>query len=113
MLFDAFVKTISGIYPEMVIKVQKSQIAFCGEKPFCWVWLPIRSGIKGRPAHYIILSFGLNREISHPRLVGTTEAYPGRWTHHAIISRMEEIDEVLLRWIDEAYDWKNPRGAKG
>ncbi len=89
------------------MKVQKSQISFCGAKPFCWVWLPIRDGIKGRPEQYLVISFGLNRKIIHPRLIGTTQPYPGRWTHHTIIGSIEEIDAELMDWISQAYQWKN------
>ena len=106
-IFEALAKRILEIYPDTLIKVQKSQISFCGRKPFCWAWLPIRGGIKGRPEQYLIVSFGLNRENIHPRLVGTTEPYPGRWTHHVIVGGSDEIDSELMDWIGQAHEWKN------
>lgn len=106
-IFDALANRILQRYPDTSIKVQKSQISFCGRKPFCWAWLPIRGGIKGRPEQYLIVSFGLNREIIHPRLVDTTEPYPGRWTHHVIVGGSDEIDAQLMDWIDQAHGWKN------
>lgn len=111
-LFDALARRILAAHPDTFIKVQKSQISFCGEKPFCWAWLPIRDHIKGRPEHYLVVSFGLDREIVHPRLVDTANPYPGRWTHHVIVGRLEEIDAELMRWIDLAYHWKNGSVAR-
>lgn len=112
-LYEALAEKIMKNHPDTRIKVQKSQIAFYDMKPFCWVWMPIRDGIKGRPDQYIILSFGLNREIQHPRLVGTTEPYTGRWTHHVIIGSTVEMDAQLMNWIDEAYHWRNNHIIKG
>jgi len=105
--FDTITQKIFQLYPNTVIKVQKSQISFYDPKPFFWAWLPIRDGIKGRPEHYLVVSFGLDQEIINSRLVGTAQPYPGRWTHHAIISSIEEIDAELMRWIRQAHQWKN------
>ncbi len=105
--FDALAQRIFKLFPDVFIKVQKSQIAFCGSRSFCWVWLPIRDGIKGRPERYLIVSFGLNREIVHPRLVGTMQPVPDRWTHHTILGSTKEIDDELMDWIAQAYHWKN------
>ena len=30
------------------------------------------------------------------------EPYPNRWTHHVLIGTVEEIDDELLSWIEEA-----------
>lgn len=106
-LFGALAQRILKLFPDVLIKAQKSQIAFCGARPFCWMWLPIRDGIKGRPERYLIVSFGLNREIVHPRLVGTTQPVPGRWIHHTILGSIEQIDDELMDWIAQAYHWKN------
>lgn len=32
-----------------------------------------------------------------------TEPYPGRWTHHLLVSTSEELDGQLLAWLQEAY----------
>ena len=32
-----------------------------------------------------------------------TEPYPGRWTHHLLVSTPEELDGQLLAWLQEAY----------
>lgn len=111
-LFEALAEAILARHPATEVRVQASQISFRGPRPFCAAWLPIRRGIKGRPEHYLVVSFGLDREIRHPRLVDTTEPYPGRWTHHSIVATTDDIDEDLLGWIDLAHAWKNGDGDK-
>ena len=105
-IFDKLARSILGRYPDVRIKVQKSQISFYGNRSFCWVWLPIRAGIKGRPDHYLIVSFGFKRVIFHPRLIDTTQPYPNRFTYHTIIGSQAEIDDELLGWIDQSYKWR-------
>ena len=31
-----------------------------------------------------------------------TEPYPNRWTHHVLVSSLDEIDEELMGWLKEA-----------
>lgn len=112
-VFQALAQAVLQKHPAARIQVQQSQISFRGPRPFCAAWLPIRRGIKGRPDHYLVVSFGLDRKITHPRLVDTVEPYPGRWTHHTIVASAEDIDAELMGWIDLAFTWKNgPGGAK-
>jgi hypothetical protein len=110
-LFDALAAAILARHPATEVRVQASQVSFRAPRPFCAAWLPIRRNIKGRPDHYLVVSFGLDREIRHPRLVDTVKPYPGRWTHHCIVADTGEIDEELLGWIDLAYTWKNGSGG--
>jgi predicted transport protein len=86
------------------ISVQKSQIAFRSRRSFAYVWLPIRP-MRNRPNLYIILSFGLDHLISSPRIVEAAEVRPNRWTHHLIISKCSEIDEEVLNWLDQAFQF--------
>lgn len=83
-------------------KHQKTQISFYARKGFAWVWLPPHK-VKGRPAHYFVLSLSLNRQLSSPRIAEAFEPYPGRWMHHLILSAPEDLDEELLAWLREAY----------
>ena len=57
---------------------------------------------KDCPAQYIVVTFGLDHKVESPRIDIATEPYPNRWTHHLLLSRPEEIDEVLMGWIREA-----------
>ena len=55
------------------------------------------------PEEYLLVSFGLSHQSDSPRVWQSVEAYPGRWTHHAIVAREQDLDGELLALIDEAY----------
>jgi hypothetical protein len=105
-LFDALAVALLSAFEESSFKVQKSQIALVSKKPYAAVWLPIRE-IKDRPKVYLILSFGLDIEISHERIVEVNEPYPNRFMHHVLISSKDDIDETLLNWLRFAIDFSN------
>lgn len=90
---------------EANIRVQKTQITFSNRHNFAFVsFLPARKA-KDRPKTYITVTFGLGRRVESPRIDIATEPYPGRWTHHVLVSSAEEIDGELMGWIREAYDF--------
>jgi hypothetical protein len=100
-LYTALKRTVLSRQPDTVIVVQKSQIAFKNKHSFMMVWLPIRS-IKDRPAIYIVVSFGLDRPLVHPRIIQGIQTAPQRFMHHTLISDPAQIDETMLAWIDES-----------
>ena len=55
------------------------------------------------PEGYLVLTLGLPAPLDSSRAAVRTEPYPGRWTHHIIISRPDELDDELFSWIAEAY----------
>lgn len=91
---------------QVSIKFQKSQIAFSSKRSFAYVWLPPRK-IKDRLVTYVILSFGLDREIVDPRMEESLQTARNRFMNHMIISQIEDIDEKLLAWLKEAYEFAN------
>ena len=103
-LYVAFEEMIRTKYPDIEIKIQKSQISISNKHGFAYVWLPIHK-IKNRPDVYIIVSFGLPYQLVSSRIVQATEPYPNRWTHHVIIQDKNEIDAELMNWIKEAYEF--------
>lgn len=103
-LYEAFVAGLDARLPKYNTKVQKTQISFSNKHGFAFVWLPIRK-MKGRPEVYIIVTFGLARQVVDPRILESVEPYPRRWTHHVIVSQVEEIDTQLMDWVEEAYDF--------
>ena len=87
---------------DVSIKVQKSQIAFANRHNFAFVsFLPVRKA-KERPKVYITVTFGLDYKKESSRVDVATEPYPNRWTHHMLISSVDEIDDELMSWIKEA-----------
>ena len=93
---------LEAAYPDLGIRVGKSQISFRNRYGFAAASLPWRR-VKGWPAEYLLVSFGLARRLDDPRIAQAVEPYPNRWTHHVLVQTPEEVDETLLRWIDEAY----------
>lgn len=93
---------LAAAYPDLGIRVGKSQISFRNRYGFAAASLPWRR-VKGWPAEYLLVTFGLARRLDDPRIARAVEPYPNRWTHHVLVQTPEEVDETLLRWIDEAY----------
>lgn len=93
---------LAAAYPDLGLRVGKSQISFRNRYGFAAASLPWRR-VKGWPAEYLLVSFGLARRLDDPRIAQAVEPYPNRWTHHVLVQTPEEVDETLLRWIDEAY----------
>lgn len=88
--------------PDVKIKVAKTQITFANKRGFAFVsFNPCRKA-KDRPEVWMTVTFGLGYQKESPRIDVATEPYPGRWTHHVMVSSREEIDEELLGWIQEA-----------
>lgn len=103
-LYEAFEARVERL-GEVNIRVQKTQITFSNRHNFAFVsFLPARKA-KDRPKVYITVTFGLGRRVDSPRIDIATEPYPGRWTHHVLVSSTEEIDSELMGWIREAYDF--------
>lgn len=101
-LYERLEGLILDQIPDVQIKVQKSQISFCNRHMFACVSFAKVRKAKERPDHYIVVSFGLDHGLDSPRIDVATEPYPNRWTHHVLISSPGEIDDELIRWIQEA-----------
>ena len=101
-LYEALEERILSEIPDVKIKVQKTQISFAIKHNFAFVsFLPARKA-KERPDIYITVTFGLGYRKESPRIDAATEPYPNRWTHHMLISQVDEVDDELLGWIKEA-----------
>ena len=51
------------------------------------------------------MTIGLSHRLDSPRVAVATEPYPGRWTHHILISDETQIDGELLDWLREAWEF--------
>ncbi len=88
--------------PDVGIKCSKTQLTFYNRHGFAFVsFLPCRKA-KDRPDAWLTVSFGLGHRVTSARIDAASEPYPGRWTHHVMVSRPEEVDEELMGWIREA-----------
>ena len=101
-MYEAFEQKIFLEMDGVKVKVQKTQIAFSNRHNFAFVsFLPVRKA-KERPEVYIVVTFGLGYRLESPRIDAAVEPYPGRWTHHVLLSKAGEIDDELMGWIKEA-----------
>lgn len=106
-LYELFERKVLSEIGSVEVKVQKTQIAFSNRHNFAFVsFLPVRKK-RERPEAYIVVTFGLGYRVDSSRIDVAVEPYPGRWTHHVLISGAEEIDEELLGWVKEAAAFSN------
>ncbi len=107
-LYDALRTHLTAL-PGVEVKVAKSQITFKARYGFAFVSL---RRMKGCPEVFLILTLGLGRRLSSPRVAVAVEPYPGRWTHHFIISDLGQLDAELLGWIAEAHTFAQVKGRR-
>ncbi len=103
-LFEAFDRLLHQQFPNLRVKVQKTQISYYNRHLFACVSLP-RNNFPNRPQYAILVTLGLARPLNSPRVAYLVEPYPGRWTHHLLIGQQSELDEELIGWVQEAYDF--------
>ena len=90
-------------FPLVNKRVQKTQITFTNRHVFACVSFARVKRKAELPEGYLVITLGLPAPLESPRVAVKTAPYPGRWTHHIVVSRPEELDEELLSWIGEAY----------
>ena len=99
-LYQTLAQQLDAAFPQASAKVQETQISFYGPRLFAMVSLPRRKRDPG-----LVVSFGLGRRESSPRIGMAVEPYPGRWTHHVPVTAPEQLDGELLGWLREAWDF--------
>ena len=103
-LYEALFRRMDGAFPEGTVKVQKSQISFYGRHLFAAASLPVRRR-KDWPKMCLMVTVGLPYRLDSPRVVAASEPYPGRWTHHVLVTEADQIDEELMGWLREAWNF--------
>lgn len=103
-LYETLFRLLEAEFPEASVRVQKSQISFYGRHLFGAASLPVRRK-KSWPEHCLVVTVGLSHRLDSPRVAVATEPYPGRWTHHILISNETQIDGELLDWLREAWEF--------
>ncbi len=111
-LYAALEERILAEYPSARTTVHKTQINFEEKRSFAIVWLPLRR-MKNKPEEAIMLTFGLAYKLDHPRIEQAVEVRPNRWTHHMVLGSAQEVDEELMGFLRESYDFsmRPSRGA--
>ena len=103
-LYEALKRELVWRYPEMEVRVAKTQVSFFDRLMFgCVSFTRVRRKAE-MPAHFLTLTLGLPEPVDS-RIAVKCEPYPGRWTHHIVLSSPDEIDAELLAWIDRAHQF--------
>ena len=71
-LYAALRAQLARAYPEMGVRVGKTQISFLSPRVFAMASLPQRRG-KSWPKEFLLVSFGLGYEKQHPRIAQATQ----------------------------------------
>ena len=104
-LYQAFEELLFDSFPVVNKWVQKTQITFSNRHVFACVSFARVKRKAELPMRFIVITLGLPAPLDSERVAVKTEPYPGRWTHHIVVNKPEELDEELLSWVREAYDF--------
>ena len=108
-LYQAFEELLSDSFPVVNKRVQKTQITFSNRHVFACVSFARVKRKAELPMRYMVITLGLPAPLDSERVAVKTEPYPGRWTHHFVVSTPEELDEELLSWIKTAYTFADAK----
>ena len=108
-LYQAFEELLFDSFPVLNKRVQKTQITFSNRHVFACVSFARVKRKAELPMRFIVITLGLPAPLDSERVAVKTEPYPGRWTHHFVVSTPEELDEELLSWIKTAYTFADAK----
>ena len=108
-LYEAFEDILFDSFPIVEKRVQKTQITFSNRHVFACISFARVKRKAELPEGYMVITLGLPAPLDSVRVAVKTEPYPGRWTHHIVVSSPEELDEELLSWVREAYDFEEAK----
>ena len=108
-LYQAFEELLFDSFPVVNKRVQKTQITFYNRHVFACVSFARVKRKAELPMRYMVITLGLPAPLDSERVAVKTEPYPGRWTHHFVVSTAEELDEEMLSWIKTAYTFADAK----
>ena len=108
-LYQAFEEILFDSFPAVNKRVQKTQITFSNRHVFACVSFARVKRKAELPMRYMVITLGLPAPLDSERIAVKTEPYPGRWTHHIVVSSPEELDEDLLSWMKTAYTFADAK----
>lgn len=111
-LYEAFVGKLGQLAQDVEIRVQKTQISFYRRHLFACVSFARVRRKQDCPEPFLVVTFGLGRKVESPRIDAAVEPYPGRWTHHVLISDPAQADEELMGWVMEAYRFAEQKAGQ-
>lgn len=108
-LYQAFEELLFDSFPVVNKRVQKTQITFSNRHVFACVSFARVKRKTELPTRYMVITLGLPTPLDSERVAVMSEPYPGRWTHHIIVSTPEKLDEELLSWMRAAYTFADTK----
>lgn len=108
-LYEALTEKLGALGLAYSIKAQKTQISFLNRYLFACVSFARVKKKAELPAHWLTVSFVLNYPKTSSRIAACSEVARNRFTHHVVVGTIAEIDDELLGWIQEAYDFSNSK----
>ena len=108
-LYRAFEELLFDSFPVVNKRVQKTQITFSNRHVFVCISFARVKRKAELPEGYMVITLGLHSPLDSGRVAVKTEPYPGRWTHHIVVNKPEELDEELFSWIREAYEFADAK----
>ena len=99
-------------FPEMEIHIAKTQISFYDRRMFGCVSFTRVLRKAQMPDKYLTVTLCLPVPINSNRVAVKVEPYPGRWTHHVVVSDEKELDKELFSWFEEAHRFAILRASK-
>lgn len=102
-LYQVLEETLYASFPHVNKRVQKTQITFYNRHVFACVSFARVKRKAELPDGYLVITLGLPAPLQSGRAAVQAEPYPGRWTVHIVVSKIEELNAELLSWIGEAY----------
>lgn len=104
-LYEAFRTHVLEIEPEAEIRTKKTQIGFYSPQLFvCVSFLPVRKAAL-RPSQFITVTFSLPYRSPWEYIDAAVEIRQGRWTHHVLVSGIEDLSDDLFSRIAESADF--------
>ena len=108
-LYQALETWMYEAFPHVEKRVMKTQISFYNRHLFACVSFTRVKRKAELPEGWLTLTLGFPAPLDSPRVAVRTEAYPGRWTHHFVLSSIEELDEEMTSWIRASYDFADAK----
>ena len=108
-LYQALEDRLCSSFPQVNKRVQKTQITFYNRQVFACVSFAQVKRKAELPAGWLTLTLGLPAPLDSPRVAVKCEPYPGRWTHHFVLSSQEALDGEMMAWIRASYDFADSK----
>ena len=104
-LFLEFETFLDSAFPVVNKRVCRTQISYFNRHVFACVSFAAVKRKADLPEGYMVITLCLPARLDSDRAAVKVETYPGRWTHHFVVSSPDELDEEFRIFVREAYNF--------